>query len=287
MIDQLIIEPAGNYLTQAKPRIIPLYTDRTYAAITTAGYLNQITAGTSNKVEAGDVISALYDTGLNAWFKVAIAADGVITMSPISNPGEVSLVGAAVAGNLPKFNSTNGDIEDSLIPAANTLQTTTDVTDYQIFVPITDIIINSVGTWTRTRVATGNYSLVHTPADDTSVIGIDITAALRAATGRGFKLASFDTVYTIATLALDAHTIVLNSVAYANNVAVAVTSVPLTESLATATQANPYVTNLAVTTPAFLNTAAAKYNVELTVNAAATSVYSFYGLNLHFTKSVA
>lgn len=255
MIDQLIIEPVGNYLTQAKPRIIPLYTNRSYAAITAAGYLNQITTGTSNRIEAGDVINAFYDTGLNALFKVSIATGGVITMSPLSNP--------------------------------DVLLTTTDVTDYQEFVPLTNILINSVGTWTRTRVATGNYSLVHTPANDTSVIGVDITAALRAATGRGFQLASLDVISFIGVVPLDAHTLAFNSVAYANNVAVAVTSVPLTGSLPTAIQTNPYVTNLAVTTPAFLNTASAKYNVELTVDAAATGTYSLYGFNLHYTKSVA
>lgn len=287
MTDQLIIETVGNYITQATPRIIPLYTSRTYAAITTAGYLNEITAGSGNKIQAGDVINALYDTGLNAWFKVAIAADGTITMSPISNPGEVSLIGTAVDGNLTKFSGTTGDITDTGIPAANALLTTTTVSDYQQFVPLTNILINSVGTWTRTRVAQGNYSLVHTPADDTSVIGIDITPQIRAAAGLGFELASIDVVSTIATLALDAHSLTLSGVVYTNNAAVAVTSVTLTGTLPTATQANPYVSNLAVTTPAFINSAVSKYCAELTVNAAATSVYSFYGLNLHYTKSVA
>jgi len=47
------------------------------------------------------------------------------------------------------------------------------------------------------------------------------------------------------------------------------------------------VTNLAVTTPAFLNTAVAKYIVEITLNAAATSAYNFYGLNLHFSQTIA
>ncbi len=161
------------------------------------------------------------------------------------------------------------------------------LSDFQDFIPLTNILINSVGTWTRTRVAQGNYSLVHTVADDTSVIGIDITPNLRAAASKGFKLASIDVIYTIGTGALDAHTLTFQSVAYANNVAVAVTNVPLTGSLATATQAQPYVTNLAVTTPAFLNTAVAKYNLELTVNNSASSVYSFYGLNLHFSQTIA
>jgi hypothetical protein len=79
----------------------------------------------------------------------------------------------------------------------------------------------------------------------------------------------------------------LDKIAYANNVAVARTAVPLTGSLSVATQANPYLTNIAVTTPAFNVTAASKYVLELTVDAALTSDYDLYGLNLHFTKSVA
>jgi hypothetical protein len=160
-----------------------------------------------------------------------------------------------------------------------------DLTDNQKIIGIENVLINSVGTWTRTRVAEGDYVLRHTAADDTSVIGIDITEAIRTTASKGLKLASIDVIHKIGTLALDAHTLTLDKVAYANNVATAVTSVPLTGSLNTATQANPYVDNIAVTTPAFDNTAASKYFVELTVNAAATSAYDFMGLNLHFTKS--
>jgi len=160
-----------------------------------------------------------------------------------------------------------------------------DLTDNQKIIGIENVLINSVGTWTRTRVAEGDYVLRHTAADDTSVIGIDITEAIRTSASKGLKLASIDVIHKIGTLALDAHTLTLDKVAYANNVAVAVTSVPLTGSLNTATQANPYVDNIAITTPAFDNTAASKYVLELTVNAAATSAYDFYGLNLHFTKS--
>lgn len=275
----------GNYDAAEVPRRIPLNTTDSYATITAAGYLNSI----ANRQEflASDIIEAYYDTGIHGKFGLSIDSAGVITMSPISNPGEVTAIGEIVSGNIPKFNGTTGDVEDSLIPAANVLQTTTDVTDYQQIIGINEILIASVGTWTRTRVAQGNYVLRHTAADDTSVIGIDITPAIRAAAGRGFRLASIDVVYSIATLALDAHSIVLDHIAYANNVAVAVTSVPLTGSLATATQANPYLTNIVVTTPAFDVTANSKYVAELTVNAAATSDYDFYGLNLHFTKSVA
>lgn len=264
------------------PRRISYITTHTYAQITAAGYFDM-----KSGILPTDFIFINYGANNETFgiFTPAIAA-GVMTLSPLSNAGEVTLIGSAVANNIPKFADTTGNISDSGIAYTSLLTTSSVVSDYQEFIPLTNILINSVGTWTRTRVAQGNYSLVHTPADDTSVIGIDITPNLRAATSKGFILASIDVIYTIATLALDAHTLSFQSVAYANNAAVAVTSVALTGSLATATQTNPYVTNLAVTTPGYLNTACAKYNLELTVNAAATSVYSFYGLNLHFSQTV-
>lgn len=313
----LKVAALGNYQAAEVPRRIPLNTTDSLATITTAGYLNSI--ADRQQFLASDIIDAYYDTGLHGQFGLSIDSAGVITMAALSNPGEVTAIGAVVAGNVPMFDGTSGDVEDSdiaasalatfagattignlpkfssvlgevedsVVVAANVLETTTDVTDYQQIVGINEILIASVGTWTRTRVAQGNYVLRHTVADDTSVIGIDITPAIRAAAGRGFRLASIDVIYSVAALALDAHSIVLDRIAYANNVAVAITSVPLTGSLATATQAQPYLSNVTVTTPAFNVTANSKYVAELTVNAGATSEYDFYGLNLHFTKSVA
>lgn len=280
---EVVLQGQGNYAFVGKPRFVFVNTDASYATITAAGWLNTVC---NQQLLVTDIVVCNYESNAKSLFQLSISA-GVATMSPLSMAGEMSFSGLAVVGNLPKATDTAGNQEDSGIPAANVLQTTTDVTDYSQIVGINEILIASVGTWTRTRVAQGNYVLRHTAADDTSVIGIDITPQIRAAAGRGFKLASVDVVYSIGTLALDAHSMVLDHIAYANNVAVAVTSVPLTGSLATATQAQPYLSNLVVTTPAFDVTANSKYVAELTVDAAATSDYDFYGLNLHFTKSVA
>jgi hypothetical protein len=158
-------------------------------------------------------------------------------------------------------------------------------TDFRQFVGIQEILNISVGTWTTTRIARGNYVKRHTAADETAILGIDLTPSIRTATNKGFRLDSIDVVYSIGTLALDAHTATLDLVNYVNNTAVAITAVALTGTLATATQANPYVSNLAVTTAAFDNTTDSKYVFELTVNAAATSAYDFYGLVLKFTRN--
>jgi hypothetical protein len=164
------------------------------------------------------------------------------------------------------------------------------VTDYQQMLPITEFqLAAGGGVWVLTRVAQGNWDWLHTAAADTSVIGFDITEQLRIAAGRGFELTSFDVVYSITTLALVAHTVTLADVVYANNVAVAAVNRAITGVLATATQANPYLTNVTVDVPAFSNPAAGtsvKQVLELTVNAGLTSVYEFRGINLRFTKSI-
>lgn len=230
-------------------------TDDTLAEIMASGYFNDIygssTTGTSQEptFRVGDVILITGSDG-ETFVKITAVSPNV-TVSNLYGDGSVVL------------------------------------TDNQIFVGLNEILNTSAGTWTRTRIAAGNYVLRHTVANDTTIIGIDLTPAIRTATGKGFSLTSLDVIYSIGTLALDAHSLALYSVSYANNIAVSPASIALTGSLATATQTNPYVSNLAVTTPAFLNTADSKYVAELTVDAAATSAYDFYGLNLRFSSTSA
>lgn len=389
MAAQVYMVETGNYVDQQKPRQGTLFTTDSYGTVTAAGYLNSVT---QRQFEGGEFIRANYGTNSAsaAIFIVSVSA-GIYTLTALSNPGEVSLIGTAVSGNIPKFSGTTGDIADSLASPSDATKTkfvmagsavqigfmakfidtsgtvddtagtvinhgaiqsglaaggtagqfiayapttangflsllaidaggafntiisnsamgqssTISIPDpgaatakflldagannllaKQQVIGINEILIASVGTWTRTRIAQGNYVLRHTAADDTSVIGIDITEAIRTAASKGLRIDSIDVIYSIGTLALDAHTLTLDKIAYADNVAVAVTSVPLTGSLSVATQANPYVTNIAVTTPAFDNTADSKYVLELTVDAAATSDYDFYGLNLRFSETI-
>lgn len=159
-------------------------------------------------------------------------------------------------------------------------------TDYQQFVGIADSdVLQTAGTYTVTRIAAGNYALVKTAAADTSIICISIDSIIRTATGAGFKLTSIDVVYSVGTLALTSLTPNLYLVNYVNNTAVNVAAAAVTGTLAVATQTNPYVTNLAVTTPAYDNTTDSRYSFELTCVAQASSTYSFYGLMLKFTRN--
>src|SRR5438093_299515 len=95
----------------------------------------------------------------------------------------------------------------------------------QEFVGLKNVLTFGTGTWTTTRIAQGNYVSRHTATDETSIIAVDITPQIRVAASKGFRLDSFDYIYSIATLALDAHSATLDRIAYANNVAVSVTSV--------------------------------------------------------------
>ena len=100
---------------------------------------------------------------------------------------------------------------------------------------------------------------------------------------KGIKLLSFDVIYLITTAALVAHTCRVDQTVYVNNVAKAITAVLATgaNGLQTATQANPYVTNVA------LGAAQQIYRVgldtqvwvEIASQTAATSVYQLYGVD--------
>jgi hypothetical protein len=220
--------------------------------------------------------------------------NGFIVAAPNTLDGSMNFVGANNAAGVVTTitNATQSAPHTYTIPDAGAnaffvLSTTAPgaVTDNSQFVGINSAILETAGTWTKTRVSQSLYSLVHTAAADTDIISFDINNAIRTAAGDGFRLDSIDVIYSIGTLALNAHSATLGLVSYSNNVAPLVTSVPLTGTLATATQAQPYVTNLAITTPAFNNLAHSHYVFELTVNAAITSDYSFFGLMLHFSTN--
>ncbi len=233
---------------------------------------SNVTAGSST--HAGSLISF-----------PASAANGTLIVSALDAGG---------AFNTTLRNSAMGQASVLSFPdpgaaTANVLLDTgtANIIAMQQFVGLSDVLTFGTGTWTTTRIAQGNYVSRHTATDETSIIAVDITPAIRATAAKGWRLDSFDYIYSIGTLALDAHSLTLDRIAYANNVAVSVTSIAGTYTLSTATQANPYVTNCTVTTPAFDVTADSKYVIEITVNNAATSAFDYYGIMLRFSKTIA
>jgi hypothetical protein len=164
------------------------------------------------------------------------------------------------------------------------ITSTVDKTDFQQIISGTKANVNA-GTWTTVRTAQGLWVKRHTAASETVIIGFDIDAIIRTTASKGFKLTSFDVVYTIGTLAMNAHTITIDKINYANNTAPTVTSVPVTGTLSTATQAQPYASAITVTTPAFDITTDSKYVVEITANFTATTAYDLAGLVLKYTRN--
>lgn len=244
------------------------------------GYTFNFLSGSTLTIQAGATVN--------------VAASGIFQIdgtTVTSSAAELNFNDGATAGTVVASKTVvvdaNKDITSFRNLTAENLISTNGVekTDFIKVLGIADVLAVSVGTWTVTRIAQADYVYRHTPADETAIIAIDITESLRTTASRGLRLTSIDFIYKITTADLDAHTATLDSVVYANNSAVAITSVPLTGSLSTAQQANPYVTSLSVTTPAYLVTDRTKYMLEITVDAAATSEFDFYGIVLKYARN--
>lgn len=181
----------------------------------------------------------------------------------------------------------NGVVVDGVTLKDGGITATAAKSDFHQFVGLSSVLAYSAGTWTRTRIAQGNYVQRKTAADDTTIIGIDITPEIRAAASKGFKLDSISVISDIGTANLEAHTATLDRIDYVDETAVEINSIPITGTLTTAfaDSANPHVDVLTVTTPAYDVDAASKYILEITVNAAATSDYDFHGIVLNYSRN--
>lgn len=117
MVTEVNRQSQGNYQFSATPVKVSVNTDASYSDITTAGWLNGVT---QQPILATDIVEVNYAGNAKGFFNPSISASGVITLSPISNAGEMTFEGAAVVGNLPMSADTSGNQEDSGI-AANTV----------------------------------------------------------------------------------------------------------------------------------------------------------------------
>jgi hypothetical protein len=262
---------------------------------TTSEFIIADSAGTQHitsgalQVDAGAISSGLSAGGFVGLMKAfpTTASSGFIAMQGAVNAS--GDFGTTISNATTQAQAQVVTIPNAGAATANFLLDTgaANILAMQQFVGISNVLTFGTGTWTVTRIAQGNYVSRHTAGDETSIIAVDITPQIRIAASKGFRLDSFDYIYSIGTLAMDAHSVTLDRIAYANNVAVSVTSIPITGTLATATQANPYLTNVTIDTPAFDITADSKYVIEITANNSATSAYDFYGIMLHFSQTIA
>ena len=185
---------------------------------------------------------------------------------------------------LKSANTTRVEVNDSGANAG--FVSTLEKTDAGLWIPGPSFIALGAVVWTNVRLAANNVVLSKDQGDDTATVSSpSLRPLIRTTTSKGFKITSIDVVYSIGTANMDAHSAVLSDVTYANNVAVAVTSHggSLAGTLATATDANPYVTTLTPGTPAYDNGALTDLRLELTVDTAATSDYDLYGIFVNYS----
>jgi len=279
---------AGNWSlnSQTAPGQVILPTIANHIAVytNTGGTLSQ---DVNPAINAGSIQAGLSGTAGALISYPATPSTGFLEIQAASNSGNTG----TIITNAAIGQATTLTIPDPGASTANFLLNTgtNNILTMQQFVPLTDIFISDPSNWTLTRVAAGNYSYVHTTTVDSPIIGIEITPYLRLAANKGFSLQSIDFIYLVGGGApVISHTVALYEVSYADNTPVSITSIPLTGVLPISTpRANPYVANIAVTTPGFLITARSKYNVELSLSLSGLGDYSFYGINLNFKQTIA
>lgn len=99
---------------------------------------------------------------------------------------------------------------------------------------------------------------------------------------KGLRVWKMNVVYLITGAALTTHTINLYRTTYSNNVANSIASPAIsTTALNTATQANPYVQTISVTTPGFEVTDISDLIAEVQVTTATSGAYRFYGIGFY------
>jgi hypothetical protein len=244
-------------------------TYRTFATLTNGNTPSfAITAPAGGTVAINGASIGNSTAGSGSFTTLATSGDVVI--------GSSKLTVAATSGNTAIVGT---------LDVTGILTCASDKTDYKKFLGLTDVINYSAGTWTTTRVARGDYVKRKTAADDTTIIGIDITEAIRTTASKGFKLNSFDVIFRNTTADLDAHSVTLDKITYTDSAVVTTTSVALTGTLGTGQDADPQIDNVTIDTPAFNVTDDSKYVLEITVNAAAGSVYDFIGVMLKFARN--
>lgn len=250
------------------------------ATITTAT-ITTLTSTTANvtTVNATNIDAGASGTAGTYDVFPTTASKGKLTLQAADNSGDTqNIITNASQAGARTWTIPDSGASDSFVMALGT------ETDYEKFIGPKDLVIATVGTWTITRTAQALTALLHTDADDTSILQFDITQEMRVAAGKGYQLNTMDVIFENATADLDAHSATLDRVVYVDETTEAVTSMPITGTLAVGQNADPQVDVLTVTTPAFEVTTLSKVVLEITVDAATTSVYKLHGIVLKFTR---
>lgn len=102
------------------------------------------------------------------------------------------------------------------------------------------------------------------------------------APSKGISITDVVVIYQVGVANLTSAALVLNKVAYANNVALAKTAMPIAATaLPLVVQANPYVVSRAVTTPGFVVDDLSDVMAEFQIVMANTGTIRIYGMGFH------
>ena len=102
------------------------------------------------------------------------------------------------------------------------------------------------------------------------------------AVAKGTQVNDIEVVYSVAGAALTSISVNLYQNIFANNTAIVQNAIPLNSvTLPTATQSNPYVIDIPVTTPQFFTTDLETIVLELVVTPGAGCTFDLYGFLLH------
>lgn len=172
------------------PATRKMVTTDNLATVTAAGYLNSVNLE-GFPLSTNDVIEAFYSynvntqTGSYAQFGVSISGTGVITLTELSNPGDVLL--PVVSGDFATFNGTTGQIKDAGYLPSDPVKT-------KVVMATGAVIANHIATYTDTAGTVGKDAA-------TAINGGNIQAGLSGTAG---TLASFPATVTTGSLVLKA-----------------------------------------------------------------------------------
>lgn len=140
------------------------------------------------------------------------------------------------------------------------------------------------------RVAANDFALARTAAGaETYNVNCPIKLPFQLTANKGARIDSIEIAYQVTVAALTTHSFTnLATRTFTNNVANAVAQYggAPTVTLATATQANPYLTTVTFAAPVFMNTDNTEVNVEWQAVMQNTGVYRVYGVMVNWTQAL-
>lgn len=234
------------------------------------------------------LVSGQPPTVTNNFWRIVGAAS---TANPVL---QVSGSDTNITGDLTAKGTGNVRITSPFVASSTTAPVFTGTqTDYVVFYSAVEICRsdNTAVQMIPTRVAAADWALAITnAAGSTQNIHCTIPSLNRTTASKGYQITGVSISYFISTNALTSQTFNnLSTVTYANNAANVVANLAgaATCALATATQANPYLTACVLPTPAFVNTANIQVAVDWTaVLAALATTYRVYGIAVTYTVAL-